>query len=342
MYPDYNRYLRARSIPVHYPEKHPAESLCAGFSKIPGPDFVEVLHGNLVTSDLENLARNKNPFLIFTSFEAPHSPWTLPEEFRHFYHPEKVKLPQVPEYDKFNKPDYRVRYHEKRSQAAPADDKLIHAIAIYHALTSIVDEQIGRIVETLERTGLDENTCIIFMSDHGDHLGNHRAMGKCLSVEEDLIHVPLILYSPAVFKSRISNTLAESIDIFPTIMELAGIKAPAGLQGASLLPHALGQKNAPERKTAFCEEKNGTWPGHICAKNRDFKLIINENGFEELYKISEDPHEWKNLAAQTEYNESKRELKDELLRFHFKNIDQAKIREVDFVTRFMEPGYFRY
>jgi arylsulfatase len=344
LYPDYNHYLQARGIDVVYPERFPLDKLNAGFSKIPGKDFSEVVLGNLAVDYIEKSTETDDPFLLFMSFEAPHSPWSLPEDYRHFYHPEKVKLPDIPEQDRRNKPQYRLDYHAKRASMAKTDENLKHVIAVYHALTSIVDEQVGRIVSALDSSGIRDNTCIILMSDHGDHLGNHRTMGKCLSIEEDLIHVPLILNNPKAFKPHVADALVESIDIFPTIMELANIDPPGGLQGQSLVPLAENRPDAVQRRASFSEEHYKPFPAMTSARNKEFKLIIDSAGFEELYNIKDDPHEWYNLAGQSEYKQVLLELKDEIISFGFMHVDMTlKEGENDnWVLDFMKPGFHNY
>ncbi|OGV37558.1 MAG: hypothetical protein A2X48_22020 [Lentisphaerae bacterium GWF2_49_21] len=342
LYPDYNRYLSSRRIDVKYPEKFPLEDLNAGFSRIPAEDFSEVILGNLAVSYIRRKKGGKDPFLLFMSFEAPHSPWSLPEEYRRFYRPEMVSLPKIPPEDRRNKPQYRLKYHGKRSMMVKTDDKLRHAIAIYNALVSVVDEQIGRIVSALDETRLRKNTVIILLSDHGDHLGNHRTMGKCLSLEENLINVPFIVNSPGLFKPHRSKELVESIDVFPTLMDLAGIPSPSGIQGTSILPFARNSRNASGKEFCFSEEYYDPFPGHLSVRNREFKLIVNSEGFEELYNIIEDPYEWFNLASNAEYRSTLCQLKDALVQFSFKHVDKSQKSESNWVTEFMKPGFNRY
>ena len=206
----------------------------------------------------------------------------------------------------------------------------------------MIGEQIGRIMVALEKTGFRENTYIIMLADHGDHLGNHRTMGKCLSLEEDLIRVPLIFNNPKKFSPHCSEALVESVDVFPTIMQLAGIDAPSGLPGRSLVSLAENKPDAVKKRVAFCEEHFEPYPRHISARNQEFKLIINSKGFEELYNINKDPHEWYNLADEAKYKDVLLELKDEIIKFSFMHVDKTLKAKENWVEEFMKPGFHRY
>jgi arylsulfatase A-like enzyme len=336
LYPDYNRYLKGRKIDVKYPERPRVEDLCAGVSQIPYDDFSEVVLGNLGESYIRARRDSDKPFFLFMSHEAPHSPWTVPEEVADLYSMDEIKLPDVPDEDFSNKKDWRLAYMKKRVEYA-TEESLKNAVRTYYTLTSIIDRQVGRYLEALEETGLLENTYVIIMADHGDHIGNHRSMGKCLSLDDSLIHVPMIWYAPGRVKTGVVDELAESIDFFPTIMELAGIPCPSGVQGKNLSA-CLSGKCEPVRECTFSEEYSDAWGALMCARDKRYKLTVFDDGYEELYDLEQDPYEWYNLTCHEELTSVRDDLRMQLLRWRFASADRTTPQRFDWVTRFMTPG----
>jgi iduronate 2-sulfatase len=116
------------------------------------------------------------------------------------------------------------------------DDLRRKAVQAYYASISFMDAQVGRVVNTLDRLGLAENTIIVFTSDHGYHLGEH-GLWKKQSLFEESARVPLLMVAPGVSKrGGVVNTPVSQVDLYPTLTELAGVKAPTNLQGESLVP----------------------------------------------------------------------------------------------------------
>jgi arylsulfatase A-like enzyme len=128
--------------------------------------------------------------------------------------------------------------------------------ALYDEQILAVDEELGKLFEELTKRGLDKNTIVIWTSDHGEEFNEHGGIFHGHSLYDELVHVPLIIrYPKGLPQGRTVNKLVRLIDIYPTIMELAGLQLPEGLEGLSLLPLIRGQENNKER-VAFMEESN--------------------------------------------------------------------------------------
>lgn len=342
LYAGYNHYLQGRGIPVRYPEKFPVDRLNAGFSAIPLADFSETVLGNLAVEVIRRQAGSDQPFLLFMSFEAPHSPWSLPEEARWRYRPEAIRLPEAPAGDRERRPAWRQAYFDKRTAMAGDGEPLRHALAIYHALAGVVDEQIGRIVGALDAGGLRERTVVVASADHGDHCGNHRSMGKSLSLDESLVRVPLILNAPGRIAPGATASLVEAIDVLPTLLDLAGLGVPAGVQGRSLRPLIDGERGAPFRSHAFSEEHALPYPGLRSVRDDRWKLVLCADGHRELFDLHEDPLEWRNRAGEAATRAIEAELMNHLALHAFQTIDRRNSAGSNWVVEFMRPGRHRY
>ena len=174
--------------------------------------------------------------------------------------------------------------------------------AAYYAMIQLIDEQLGRMLETLEETGQRENTVIIFTSDHGEMLGDHGLIQKGCRFYEGLVRVPLIFaWQEQFVKGFKSDALVELVDKAPTLLELAGLTPPEGMHGRSLLPILRGEANASHhRDFVRCEYYDAVdLRDHSFAtmyRNERYKLVVYHGHAEgELYDLTEDPNEFDNL-----------------------------------------------
>ncbi|MDE0088824.1 MAG: sulfatase-like hydrolase/transferase, partial [Candidatus Poribacteria bacterium] len=190
----------------------------------------------------------------------------------------------------------------------------------YYAMIQLIDEQFGRILETLDETGQRENTVIIFTSDHGETLGDHGLIQKGCRFYEGLVRVPLIFSWRRQFASGLkSDALVELVDKAPTLLELAGLAVPEGMHGKSLLPILRGEADANHhRDFVRCEYYDAVdLPDHSFAtmyRNKRYKLVVyhgHEEG--ELYDLIDDPDEFDNLW----HVPAKQDIKLELLKQNF-------------------------
>lgn len=187
--------------------------------------------------------------------------------------------------------------------------------AAYYAMIKLIDDQLGRLLDLLEETGQRENTIIIFMSDHGETLGDHGLIQKGCRFYEGLVRVPLIWSWPGHFPTGVrSDALVELTDIAPTLMELAGQPVPGHMQGKSLLPILTGQQS-PEHHRNFvrCEYYDALdHADHTFAtmyRNERYKLVIyHGHNLGELYDLQTDPNEFNDLWDNADYQTIKLDL----------------------------------
>jgi len=186
---------------------------------------------------LERCAKQKDrPFFLAVGFFRPHTPYVAPKKpYYEFYPQEEMRVVQNVKEDQLDIPSPALASYKPEQDKL--DDHLRRsALQAYYASISFMDTQLGHVIGALDRLGLSENTIIVFTSDHGYHTGEHGLWQK-QSLFEESTRVPLLIVTP---DGRSKNTVAKSpvshIDLFPTLMDLAGIKAPDGLQGQSLVP----------------------------------------------------------------------------------------------------------
>ena len=208
-------------------------------------------------------------------------------------------------------------------------------IAAYYAAITAIDDQVGRLLATLKETGADENTIILFTSDHGDMLGNHGLRRKRKPYDESA-RVPGILRWPArVPKGQVVDTLFSHIDMAPTLLALAGHEVPKDMQGADLSRVALGQTtDGPEAVllqifVPFNPDGIATpWRG-IITKDHTYARYENEPWV--LFDDKADPHQMKNLAEDPAVKQLREKLDSQLAALMKKNGDSWSFNSPELV-----------
>ena len=240
--------------------------------------------------------RSEKPFFLYVAFTAPHDPRTPPAEYVRRYPPAKIPLPKnfLPEHP-FDNGELKVR-DEKLLPWPRTPDAVKNEIALYYGMITHLDAQIGRILTTLESSGLGTNTLIVFAGDNGLAVGQHGLVGK-QNLYEHSIRVPLVMAGPGIPKNRRSDALCYLFDVYPTVCELAGIEAPGGLDGRSLVPVIQGrQKKIRDDIFAAFREVQRT------LRDERWKLIcyprINRC---QLFDLERDPWEMRDLASEPKH-----------------------------------------
>jgi arylsulfatase A-like enzyme len=182
--------------------------------------------------------------------------------------------------------------------------ELRHLVALYDGEIAWVDEHIGRLLEALRRLGIDDQTILVLVADHGDEFFEHGEKGHQHSLYQELLHVPLVLRLPGGPRGRRIAERVELIDVMPTLLEAAGVPTPPGLHGRSLLPLVRGEawstrpvfaETSKVRKTRQDRRKTKAWSVH----DGRYKLIryAAERYPAELYDLERDPREQHNVIA---------------------------------------------
>lgn len=200
--------------------------------------------GRIANRAIENLQQLKNssaPFFLAVGFNKPHLPFNAPAKYWDLYDEKEIKLAQNPHQPKgapaASTPDFgELRFYYGIPAHGPLPDtlarKLIHG---YYACVSYVDSQIGRLLNELEDLGLAQNTIVVLWGDHGWQLGEHGLWGKGVNYKNAL-QIPLILKVPGKKSNVRQNGLVESVDLYPTLCDLAELVKPFHLQGRSFAP----------------------------------------------------------------------------------------------------------
>lgn len=271
-----------------------------------------------------------SPWLFSLNAFDPHAGFDPPEEFLAPYleHIDEIPLPAYIEGELDNKPLWQMYDHIngaygggnirfRHSAMAEADHKLVRAA--YWAMCDQIDYHVGKMLTALEATGQIENTIVIFTSDHGELLGDHGIYMKGPFFYDCSIRVPLIICMPGAIKSQCTKGLVELLDLPQTILEAAGIDAHPGMMGKSLWPLLTGLEPSDfHRPDIYCESYNAC-EGHNGAneqpayatmiRTETHKMVVaHGQGTGELYDLSVDPGEHKNLWDVPEASAIKTEL----------------------------------
>tara|TARA_R110002049_G_scaffold309206_1_gene518547 strand:- start:490 stop:1983 length:1494 start_codon:yes stop_codon:yes gene_type:complete len=281
------------------------------------PDVLDDAYadGRIATHAIGRLRQlNKNPekpFFMAVGFARPHLPFSAPKKYWDMYDPEKLPLPEFEDFPE-GTPEFAVkrRGEIEAFKPIPTDGKifskelktkLIHG---YYASMTYMDAQVGRVIDELERLSMLENTIIVLWGDHGWHLGDHGSWTKHSNFEQ-ATRIPLIFAGPGVSKNTITKQLAETVDIYPTLTDLAGLPKPNGPQpidGMSLVP-VLKNSNARIKDHAYhAYPRKSNLIGQAIRTER-YRMVqwVNvedesEAPIYELYDYLEDPLETKNYA----------------------------------------------
>jgi len=249
----------------------------------------------------------EKPFFLHVNFTAPHDPLLMPPGYEERYDPEKMPLP----------PNFLARHPFDHGNFKGRDEMLLpwprtpkdvrEDLAVYYAVISHMDEQIGRILEALEQTGQKDETIVIFTSDQGLAMGSHGLRGK-QNMYEHTVGTPLVWRGPGIPKGQRTNAQCYLRDLYPTICELVGIDIPPTVQGHSLVPVIRGEK----------ESIYSCVFGHFKDAQRmiridRWKLIHYPKIHKfQLFDLANDPHELSNLAENPEHAALMRQLYDRL------------------------------
>jgi uncharacterized sulfatase len=170
----------------------------------------------------------------------------------------------------------------------------------YYSAVAFLDQQVGRIMESLRAKGLLEKTVIVFVSDQGFHLG-WRGQWHKHTISEQVLRVPLIVRMPEGTQGAKVNGIVELLDLFPTFCDLAGLPSPEGLDGKTLLP-LLKDPKAPGKPAAYCSMPVG-WGNGRTVRTLRWRLIERLDGSRELYDHGTDKDEYQNLINKPEHAE---------------------------------------
>jgi arylsulfatase A-like enzyme len=328
---------------------------------VPDTAYEDGVIALLAKDQIISLSKKEKPFFMAVGFHRPHLPFVAPKKYWDFYNREDMPIASFQQHSK-NGP--LIAYHQSGElrnyidipefATLPADSlriglklekqkELIHG---YYAAVSYMDAQVGILLNTLESLGTLENTIIVLWGDHGWHLGDHDLWHKHTNFEE-ATRAPLIIAGPGI-KAGKTSSLSEFVDVFPTICDLSGVTIPDNLDGKSLKPlmlnnkeiakeYAISQyprklKKAEMAKAGYTDSKimgyslrTDKFRYTIWMNNFTSKQIFNEAQVyaAELYDYVKDPLETVNVVNDSNYAKVSKDLKSKMIAF-FKTQEAKK------------------
>jgi iduronate 2-sulfatase len=257
----------------------------------------EQTDGRGATAAIELLEKHAaEPFFLAVGFYRPHTPYVAPKSYFGLYPLERIVLAVGSADDRDDIPAPALTV--KPPNYSLSDDLQRQAIEAYAASITFMDAQVGRVLDALDRLKLTENTVVVFMSDHGYHLGEHGLWQK-MTLFEESCRVPLIISAPGMKAAgQPCARLVESVDVYPTVADLCGLQAPTQLEGRSVKP-LLDDPSQPWKKAAFTQVRRGENSGGRTVRSERWRYTEWDEGRQgtELYDHDNDPHEYRNLAS---------------------------------------------
>ncbi len=258
------------------------------------------------TKIIELLREHKDePFFLAAGFVRPHYPMVAPPNYFSLYSRDDMQLPSLQEGDLDDIPHLGLAGNRSTTNGIEKyPDNQKEMWSSYFAATTFMDEQVGRILDELDRLGLRESTAIVFTSDHGYHLGDHTFWLKN-NLHEQVTRVPLIVSVPGMQPAQ-SDAIVELVDLYPTLTESTGIATPEDVQGTSLLP-MLNDPTTEGKSGALSYARGGhSW------RTKRWAYMRYPDGSEELYDMVNDPNQFTNLAMDPGHQEQKEQLARQL------------------------------
>jgi arylsulfatase A-like enzyme len=253
------------------------------------------------------------PFFLHLGFPDPHHPFRAPEPYGSMYDPDEMTL-RAPDPEPLGQkpPEYLDFFHGRlnadvlggkgdfnsKDLGGVTEEHLRQILATTFGMVTFIDDQVGRVLAALDELGLAEDTVVVFTSDHGELMGDHHLLTKGPFLLEGLVRVPMVIRAPGRIRAGARTAaLAEHIDTFPTLLEMAGVAPPRGVEGRSFLPVLTGEAER-HRDRVLVEFL------HQYQLDRNVKAVVEEEwkliawggqSYGELYNLAADPLEAENL-----------------------------------------------
>jgi len=256
---------------------------------------------------------------------GPHDPLDSPAEYRAMYKPEDMPpaimdkpLPPIAPLVE------QIRQRHTLESMTESHNRVMRTY--YYGKVTLIDEGIGLVLKALEERGLMDNTWILYTSDHGEMLGDHRLSGKMVFYESAL-NIPCLIRPPGGMKGWQSRALTDLIDIAVTLVDIAGARPLEGSDGRSLVPQVIAGPDAPgaqEGKEAVLSEI----AGYSMVRNERYKMAVDSKTRQpvELYDMVEDPNELRNLVNDSSLQKVRSELLNEHLSRLLSHLDEGKLK----------------
>jgi choline-sulfatase len=268
------------------------------------------------------------PFMLTASYTHPHNPFTITEEYWNRYEHEDIDMPSVAHMPVEERDAWSQRYFYliRQDEHKLTDGMIRVARHAYYAMISYVDDQVGKLLDTLDKTGLAENTIVIFTADHGDMMGE-RGMWYKFNPFEWSVRVPLIARVPEGAQGRIENKGVSLLDLLPTFLDAATNGNPPELidpvDGKSLLKMCHGEDDSRIDDVMMEYTGEGVYSPCFMLRQDGFKYVHCDDDPPMIFNLNEDPKELVNLAGNPEYANVEARMATEIQ----KRWDSATLKE---------------
>jgi arylsulfatase A-like enzyme len=275
-----------------------------------------------------------HPFAAWISIPDPHHPVQTPEKYARVMPPEKVGLPPFKPGEMKTK-NTRMQIYDYLIRGPELPEHFLREfVSIYYGMTTFIDDELGRLMDLLDRRGLAENTIVLFTSDHGDFDAEHHLIIKNGSMLDSMIRIPMLVSCPGkIREGHVENAPVNHVDIMPTVLSLCGLRVPDSVQGRRLPLRACDARRTfvyseygaggplytwedaraigPAQRlgdyalntkvlTAHLERRERA--GHLrMIRTNTHKLIVDSNGEREFYDLNKDPYELTNVHGHAAY-----------------------------------------
>ena len=259
---------------------------------------------------MEQLAGGESPFFIWANFWGPHTPCLVPEPYFSMYNPSDI--PEHPSYcETFVRKPYVQRHIEKMWGLGDYGWRGFQEIsARYYGHCTLIDDMVGRILATLDRFGLTENTVVVFTADHGDCMGAHKLIEKGEFMYDEIYRIPLVVAHPDCERAAsVNDDFVYLHEFLPSALDIAGLDVPEHLDGQSFLPAMLGRDEPNGRQEVYCIfDRHFTVANQRMVRTRTHQLTFNSSDTGELYDLAADPYQLNNVYGQPDYEEVRLDL----------------------------------
>ena len=310
-------------------------ALSVGTSVLPEDLFPEAWEADQAVNFIRQQQGKDKPFFLYVSMLKPHSEFVVPRPFDTMYSAKEMLTPSTFKAGIDLPADFATAADDEGGRAAAKEAEagkrqalrkggggtparlfindpeiLKEVIGHYYGAVTMVDKQMGRVIAALDEAGFRENTVVVFTADHGNMLGERNRMFKGVMYESS-VRVPMLYRGPGIKPGQVSDMVLDNATVTPTLLELAGLSIPAGVQGKSLAPVLRGEAPAQGPGVAFSYLRDKM------VRKGDWKLIVpleprirarGKSQGAELYNVVNDPNEQDNLYGRSEASVAQKEL----------------------------------
>ena len=328
-HPDYLAYLAGHGLPPYgitgkirgvMPNGSPGNLMAARLRQPAEATFEHYL-ADAAIEMMARFAAGGRPFFLAAHFFGPHLPYIVPDEFFDLYDPGLVELPPSVAETFEHKPPVQRNYSAHWAYDTLDEDTSRKLIAVYWGYVTLIDRELGRILDAADQLGLTDSTAgrtaVMMTADHGEFTGAHRLHDKGPAMYDEIYRIPALVRVPGAPAGQVREEFVTLMDFTATILDLAGLPTADAVDGRSLLPLVSGEQRPqpPWRETMLAEFHGHHFPyPQRMLRTRTHKLVVNPESCNELYDLVRDPDELVNRIGDPDCAGVRQQLMAELYR----------------------------